>query len=94
MNPHIRFKSKRINHRDQAADRVERGAGNGAVGEDVPATAREDCVERGDGIGGACHAAGVDRLHEARGGHEEGRVDGAAGGGNNLATTAEDGFGG
>ena len=59
----------------------------------MPTPTRKDCIERGDGIGGACHAAGVDRLHEAGRGREEGGVDGTAGGGNNLATTAEDRFG-
>lgn len=94
MNADIGLEPKTVDDGDEAFDAVQRGAGDGAVGEDVAAAAREDRVEGGDGVGGAGHAAGVEGLHEARGGHQEGRVDGAAGGGDDLAAAAVEGFGG
>lgn len=94
MDPDVGLEAETVDDGDQAADAVEGGAGDGAVGEDVAPAAGEDGVEGGDGVGGAGHGDGVEGFHEARGGGQEGRVDGAAGGGDDLAAAAEDGFGG
>lgn len=94
MDAEIGFEAEGVDDRDEAANGVERGSGDGAVGEDVAPATSKDGVEGGDGVGGAGHGACVDGFHEAWGGHEEGGVDCAAGGGDDLAATAEDGFGG
>lgn len=92
MDPHIGLKAKGVNHRNETADAVEGGAGDGTIGEDMTAAAGEDGVEGGDGVGGASHGDGIEGFHEAGGGGKEGGVDGAAGGGDDLAAAAEDGF--
>lgn len=59
----------------------------------MSATTREDCVERGHRVGRSRHGAREDGFHEARGGHEEGRVAGSSGCGDYLTAPAEDRFG-
>ena len=93
MDPQVCFETEAVDDGYQTTDRVQWCSGNGSVGQDVPSTARENGVERGNGIGGACHGDGIDGFHEAGGGHQEGRVDGAARGGDDLASAAVDGFG-
>ena len=94
MDADVGLEAETVDDGDQALDGVKRGAGDGAVGQDVAAAAREDGVEAGDGVRGAGHADAVDGLHQARRGHEEGGVDCSAGGRDDLAAAAEDGFGG
>ena len=92
MDPDIGFEPKAIDYRNEAPHAVERGTGDGTIGEDVAPAPGEHRVEGGDGVGGAGHGDGVEGFHEAGGGSQEGGVDGAAGGGNDLAAAAEDGF--
>ena len=68
MDPHVRLEPKTIDYWHKAAHAVEGGAGDGAVREDVAAPAGEDCVEGGDGVGGAGHGDGVEGFEEAGGG--------------------------
>lgn len=91
MDAHVGLEAEGVDDGDEALDGIQRGAGDGAVRQDVAASAGEDGVERGDAVGGAEHADGVQRLHEARRGHQEGGVDGASRGGDDLAGAARDG---
>ena len=69
MDADVGFEAEAVDDGDEAADAVERGTGDGAVGEDVAAAAGEDGVEGGDGVGGAGHGDGVEGFEEAgRGG--------------------------
>lgn len=62
------------------------------IGENVPTALGEESIEGRDGVGGTGHGAGVDGFHEARGSHEEGGVACTTGRGDDLSTTAVDGF--
>lgn len=91
MDADVGLEAKAVDNGNEAAHAVERGAGDGAVREDVAAAAGEDGVEGGDGVGWAGHGDGVEGFEEAGGGGEKGGVDGPAGGGDDLAAAAGDG---
>lgn len=60
----------------------------------MAASAGEDGVEGGDGVGGSGHGDEVEGFEEAGGGGEEGGVECPPRGGDYLAAAAGDGFGG
>ena len=55
VDAHVGLEAEAVDDGDQAAHAVQRGAGQGPVGEDVPPSTREDGVQRRDGVGGAGH---------------------------------------
>lgn len=92
VDPQIGLEAETVDDGQQAVDAVERGAGNGTVGEDVAATAGQDVVNGADGVLGTGHGDRVHGLHQARRGHQERTVAGAAGSGDDLTTAPEDGL--
>ena len=94
MDPDVGFEAEAVDDGDEATDAVEGCARYGAVGKDVAASSGEDGVECGDGVGGAGHGDRVEGFEEAGRGGQEGRVEGAAGCGDDLAATAGDAVGG
>ena len=92
MDSEVCLETKRVDDGNQTLDAVQRRAGHGGVLQHVAAAAREDGVQIRHSIRGAEHGAGVDRLHEPRPSHEEGGVASAAGSGDDLPSTPENGL--
>ena len=72
MDPDVGLEAEAIDDGHEAADAVERGARDGAVGQDVAPPFGEDGLEGRDGVGGAGHGDGVEGFEEAGGGGQEG----------------------
>ena len=94
MDADVGFEAEAVDDGDEASDAVEGCPGYGAVGEDVASSSGENGVECRDRVGGAGHGDGVERFEEARGGGQEGRVESAAGGRDDLTAAAGDAVGG
>jgi len=93
MNSKIGFKAERVNDWNETTDTVQWRTGNWAVREDVPSATSEYSVERCDGVCRSSHGAGVNGLHKSWRSHQERRIAGASGSGDDLATPPEDRFG-
>ena len=94
MDPDIGFETEAVDYRYEATDTIQRCPCYGAVGKDMASPPGENGVEGGDRVGGSGHGDGVKGFEEARGGGQEGRVQSAAGCGNDLTAPTGDAVGG
>lgn len=65
MDADVCFEAEGVDDGHEAPDAVEGRSGDGAVGENVPSSPRQNGVECGDGVGGSCHGDGVEGFEES-----------------------------
>mmetsp|Transcript_33291 Transcript_33291/g.55834 ORF Transcript_33291/g.55834 Transcript_33291/m.55834 type:complete len:203 (+) Transcript_33291:830-1438(+) len=89
----VRLEPEALHGGQKRLQEVNRRAGLGQVGGDVAATLAEDGVDGRHAVRRGLHLHCEDGLHEARRGQQEGGVDHAPGGGDQLPAAAKHGLG-